>query len=147
MQIEDGTPFPMVRVVRKDAVASGGPFAACVASLSRFAGLWKGLKRLSRLKSSRRKGRTSYREVAFDASCHGPELQPLRERERRSSLQAAERQARAGGLAKAQDVSEEKVLLHIYDLGSSNKVSLVNSVLKPFGSGAFHCGIEAQKPS
>eukprot|EP00913_Durusdinium_trenchii_P031195 g29211.t1 len=34
------------------------------------------------------------------------------------------------------------VSLNIYDLGSSGQMSFVNSVLKPFDSGAFHCGIE-----
>ncbi|CAK9113429.1 Hypothetical protein SCF082_LOCUS52575 [Durusdinium trenchii] len=37
---------------------------------------------------------------------------------------------------------KSQVSLNIYDLGSSGQMSFVNSVLKPFDSGAFHCGIE-----
>jgi len=36
----------------------------------------------------------------------------------------------------------EPVFLHIYDLGSSSLVQSVNGVLRPFGSGAYHVGVE-----
>lgn len=32
--------------------------------------------------------------------------------------------------------------LHIYDAGNSDFVKGLNTVLKPFGTGAFHCGVE-----
>mmetsp|Transcript_75377 Transcript_75377/g.233167 ORF Transcript_75377/g.233167 Transcript_75377/m.233167 type:complete len:210 (-) Transcript_75377:34-663(-) len=34
------------------------------------------------------------------------------------------------------------VTLHIYDVGLSDEVQQVNNVLRPFGMGAFHCGVE-----
>jgi len=36
----------------------------------------------------------------------------------------------------------EKVMLNIYDIGTSCTGPLVNSVLRPMGAGAFHCGVE-----
>mmetsp|Transcript_42825 Transcript_42825/g.96720 ORF Transcript_42825/g.96720 Transcript_42825/m.96720 type:complete len:188 (-) Transcript_42825:141-704(-) len=34
------------------------------------------------------------------------------------------------------------VTLHIYDIWKSGKVQAANKVLKAFGTGAFHCGVE-----
>lgn len=34
------------------------------------------------------------------------------------------------------------VTLHIYDVGTSEKVRMINNVLRPFGAGIFHCGVE-----
>mmetsp|Transcript_85992 Transcript_85992/g.216451 ORF Transcript_85992/g.216451 Transcript_85992/m.216451 type:complete len:239 (+) Transcript_85992:86-802(+) len=34
------------------------------------------------------------------------------------------------------------VLLHIYDLGTGKTGQVLNTVLRPLGTGAFHCGIE-----
>eukprot|EP00443_Scrippsiella_acuminata_P103902 CAMPEP_0115645332 /NCGR_PEP_ID=MMETSP0272-20121206/38347_1 /TAXON_ID=71861 /ORGANISM="Scrippsiella trochoidea, Strain CCMP3099" /LENGTH=270 /DNA_ID=CAMNT_0003082799 /DNA_START=125 /DNA_END=937 /DNA_ORIENTATION=+ len=35
-----------------------------------------------------------------------------------------------------------EVLLHVYDLGTSGEGHMLNSVLRVFGTGAFHCGVE-----
>lgn len=34
------------------------------------------------------------------------------------------------------------VTLHVYDVGSSVRSRLVNQLLRPLGTGAFHCGVE-----
>lgn len=34
------------------------------------------------------------------------------------------------------------VTLNIYDIGTSGKVAALNKVLRPLGTGAFHCGVE-----
>lgn len=34
------------------------------------------------------------------------------------------------------------VKVNIYDIGTSGRSSIVNTVLRPFGAGAFHCGVE-----
>jgi len=34
------------------------------------------------------------------------------------------------------------VTLHIYDLGKTNETQALNRILRVFGSGAFHCGVE-----
>mmetsp|Transcript_56470 Transcript_56470/g.148494 ORF Transcript_56470/g.148494 Transcript_56470/m.148494 type:complete len:272 (-) Transcript_56470:64-879(-) len=34
------------------------------------------------------------------------------------------------------------VTLHIYNVGTSSQTALVNKLLKKFGTGAFHCGVE-----
>mmetsp|Transcript_36507 Transcript_36507/g.93048 ORF Transcript_36507/g.93048 Transcript_36507/m.93048 type:complete len:245 (-) Transcript_36507:26-760(-) len=34
------------------------------------------------------------------------------------------------------------VRLHIYDVGTSGEVKMINRVLRPLGAGAFHCGVE-----
>uniref|UniRef100_A0A7S2KS12 PPPDE domain-containing protein n=1 Tax=Zooxanthella nutricula TaxID=1333877 RepID=A0A7S2KS12_9DINO len=34
------------------------------------------------------------------------------------------------------------VTLHVYDVGESGAVSVVNRLLRPFGTGLFHCGVE-----
>lgn len=47
-----------------------------------------------------------------------------------------------GALLKPRNSKHIPVFLHIYDLGSSGHMSFLNSVLKPFDSGAFHCGVE-----
>eukprot|EP00928_Gymnodinium_smaydae_P009360 TRINITY_DN13495_c0_g2_i1.p1 TRINITY_DN13495_c0_g2~~TRINITY_DN13495_c0_g2_i1.p1 ORF type:complete len:217 (+),score=38.15 TRINITY_DN13495_c0_g2_i1:43-651(+) len=44
--------------------------------------------------------------------------------------------------AVASDVGPEPVVLNIYDVGGSAAVQTVNSVLRPFGAGAFHTGVE-----
>eukprot|EP00931_Biecheleriopsis_adriatica_P079355 TRINITY_DN52758_c0_g1_i1.p1 TRINITY_DN52758_c0_g1~~TRINITY_DN52758_c0_g1_i1.p1 ORF type:complete len:238 (-),score=32.06 TRINITY_DN52758_c0_g1_i1:46-759(-) len=36
----------------------------------------------------------------------------------------------------------EPVYVHIYNIGTSGRTSFLNSVLRPFGAGAFHCGVE-----
>uniref|UniRef100_A0A7S3WVN0 PPPDE domain-containing protein n=1 Tax=Strombidinopsis acuminata TaxID=141414 RepID=A0A7S3WVN0_9SPIT len=38
--------------------------------------------------------------------------------------------------------SPEPVILHVYDLGTSNEMQAVNVVLSAVGTGAFHCGVE-----
>mmetsp|Transcript_14618 Transcript_14618/g.34773 ORF Transcript_14618/g.34773 Transcript_14618/m.34773 type:complete len:247 (+) Transcript_14618:75-815(+) len=48
----------------------------------------------------------------------------------------------AGAVLKLSSARPIPVIVHVYDLGSSDHVTLLNSVLKPFGSGAFHCGVE-----
>jgi len=35
-----------------------------------------------------------------------------------------------------------RVTLHVYDAGMSELVRGMNHILRPFGSGAFHCGVE-----
>lgn len=35
-----------------------------------------------------------------------------------------------------------RVTLHIYDVGTSGQVRILNSVLRPLGAGIFHCGVE-----
>eukprot|EP00435_Cladocopium_sp_Y103_P019850 s2830_g4.t2 len=47
-----------------------------------------------------------------------------------------------GVLLRARSAKPIPVYLHIYNLGSSGQMSFVNTVLKPFDSGAFHCGVE-----
>jgi len=34
------------------------------------------------------------------------------------------------------------IMLHVYDVGQNNGLSVLNKFLKPLGSGAFHCGVE-----
>jgi len=34
------------------------------------------------------------------------------------------------------------VTLHVYDVGTSGSGSIINRVLRPLGTGAFHCGVE-----
>lgn len=34
------------------------------------------------------------------------------------------------------------IVLHIYDVGLAQEVQQVNNILRPFGLGAFHCGVE-----
>mmetsp|Transcript_23646 Transcript_23646/g.51721 ORF Transcript_23646/g.51721 Transcript_23646/m.51721 type:complete len:241 (-) Transcript_23646:35-757(-) len=34
------------------------------------------------------------------------------------------------------------VILNIYNVGTSDKVNFLNRLLRPFGAGAFHCGVE-----
>jgi len=34
------------------------------------------------------------------------------------------------------------VKLHVYDVGMSSSLGLLNKLLRPIGSGAFHCGVE-----
>lgn len=36
----------------------------------------------------------------------------------------------------------EPVVLHIYDIGDAGKGQVLNTVLRPLGLGAFHCGVE-----
>lgn len=36
----------------------------------------------------------------------------------------------------------EPVKVNIYDIGTSGRSSLLNTMLRPFGAGAFHCGVE-----
>eukprot|EP00930_Biecheleria_cincta_P028349 TRINITY_DN19786_c0_g1_i1.p1 TRINITY_DN19786_c0_g1~~TRINITY_DN19786_c0_g1_i1.p1 ORF type:complete len:280 (-),score=37.11 TRINITY_DN19786_c0_g1_i1:16-732(-) len=36
----------------------------------------------------------------------------------------------------------EPVKVNIYDIGTSGRSSIVNTMLRPFGAGAFHCGVE-----
>lgn len=42
----------------------------------------------------------------------------------------------------AEPESEEGVVLNIYHLGQSTPLNVLNRVLKPFGAGAFHCGVQ-----
>mmetsp|Transcript_79533 Transcript_79533/g.233825 ORF Transcript_79533/g.233825 Transcript_79533/m.233825 type:complete len:215 (+) Transcript_79533:151-795(+) len=44
--------------------------------------------------------------------------------------------------AEADTVVAEPVFLHCYDLGTSCTGRLLNGVLRPLGTGAFHCGVE-----
>mmetsp|Transcript_809 Transcript_809/g.1839 ORF Transcript_809/g.1839 Transcript_809/m.1839 type:complete len:266 (+) Transcript_809:99-896(+) len=39
-------------------------------------------------------------------------------------------------------VAPTKVLLHIYDVGTSSVMRGINSFLRPLGTGVFHCGVE-----
>jgi hypothetical protein len=39
----------------------------------------------------------------------------------------------------------EPVLLHVYNLGKTGGTQALNEVLRPLGTGAFHCGVEVYK--
>merc|ERR1712217_563458 len=51
---------------------------------------------------------------------------------------------RSSRFGKLQDGNFEPtpVILHIYDLGTSAKIAALNKLLRPIGTGAFHCGVE-----
>jgi len=46
------------------------------------------------------------------------------------------------GLPPASWARPVSVTLHVYDVGMSSSLGLLNKLLKPLGSGAFHCGVE-----
>jgi len=57
------------------------------------------------------------------------------------------RQSRSNLDAHTDGACGSKVLLHVYDVGrleqlGPQEVKALNRVLRPFGSGAFHCGVE-----
>jgi len=46
------------------------------------------------------------------------------------------------GLSSSEPDAPTTVKLHVYDLGASTAVEILNSVLRSVGTGAFHCGVE-----